>query len=243
MPMELNILHLYPDLLNLYGDKGNLASLTSRSRWRGIEVTLTLCTKEDSIPDLNLADIIFLGGGPDKAEEMVCNFLKEKRDELSTYIEDGGVLLATCGGFPMLGKEFPTADGLVAGLGILDITSQMAEGRYIGNVVLESSIGKQPVVGFENRIGKTMIGNYQPLGKVVCGHGNTGDGTLEGLVYKNVIATHLHGPLLPKNPELCDELLTRALKRKYPKFEGLEPLDDSLESLANQHIVTEFAKK
>lgn len=241
--MELNIIHLYPDLLNLYGDKGNLASLTKRAVWRGIGINLTTCTKDDVIPDLTDADIIFLGGGPDKAEEMVCGFLKEKRDALSAYIEKEGVLLATCGGFSMLGKEFATADGLVEGLGILDITTQITEGRFIGNIVLESPLTKHPIVGFENRTGKTIIGSYSPLGKVVCGYGNTGDGALEGLVYKNVIATHLHGPLLPKNPELCDQLLTRALKKKYPEFEGLSPLDDTAEYLANEYVVKEYTKK
>lgn len=243
MNMELNILHLYPDLLNLYGDKGNLASLTRRAQWRGIAVNLTLCTKDDPIPDLNTFDIIFLGGGPDKAEEMACSFLKEKREELSAYIEQDGVLLATCGGFPMLGKEFPTADGLSEGLSVLDITTQLNEGRLIGNIVLESPLAKHPVVGFENRIGKTVIGHYQPLGKVISGYGNTGDGSDEGLIYKNVIATHLHGPLLPKNPELCDELLLRALRKKYPDFAELTPLDDSVEYLANESVTKAYTKK
>lgn len=241
--LKLNIIHLYPDLLNLYGDKGNLAALTRRASWRGISVNLTACTKEE--PDLSLADadILFLGGGPDKAEEMVCGLLKEKRDALTAYIEDGGVLLAACGGFSMLGKEFPAGDGMAEGLGVLNITTEAAQGRWIGNAVLESNLVKQPIVGFENHTGKTLIGEYQPLGKVVCGYGNTGDGASEGIVYKNVIGTHLHGPLLPKNPELCDEILTRALKKKYPDFAGLSPMDDTMENLANEHIVRTYGKK
>lgn len=243
MSMTLHIVHFYPDLLNLYGDKGNIAALTKRAQWRGISVNMTVCTKEDAIPDLQDVDIIFLGGGPDKAEEMVCSLLKDKKEALASYVEENGVLLATCGGFSMLGKEFPTADGLVEGLGILNITTQPTEGRYIGNAVIESSLIKEPIVGFENRVGKMMMDQYEPLGKVVCGHGNTGDGAMEGLVYKNVIATHLHGPLLPKNPELCDEILTRALKKKYPDFEGLDGLDDAMEHLANEYVVTEYGKK
>lgn len=242
MSMELNIIHFYPDLLNLYGDKGNLSALTKRASWRGISVSLTACTKEDAIPDLQTADILFLGGGPDKAEEMVCGLLKEKQEELKAYIEDDGVLLATCGGFPMLGKEFPVAEGVTEGLGILDFTTEKPQGRYIGNVVVESSLTKQPIVGFENRTGKTLIGEYQPLGKVICGHGNTGDGAYEGLLYKNVIGTHLHGPLLPKNPELCDVILSRALKKKYPDFTELEPLDDAMETLANEYVVKTYGK-
>lgn len=241
--LELNIIHLYPDLLNLYGDKGNLAALTHRASWRGISVNLIVCTKDEPDFPLTDADILFLGGGPDKAEEMVCFMLREKRDALSAYIEDNGVLLATCGGFSMLGKEFPIADGMAKGLGLLDVTTQAVEGRFIGNVILESSLTKRPIVGFENHTGKTMIGKYQPLGKIVCGYGNTGDGGVEGILYKNVIGTHLHGPLLPKNPELCDEILTRALKKKYPDFAGLTPLEDTMEILANEHIVKTYGKK
>ena len=243
MNMELNIIHFYPDLLNLYGDKGNIAAMTKRARWRGISVNLTICTKEDEVPDLKTADILFLGGGPDKAEEMVCELLKAKRDELRSYIQEDGVLLATCGGFPMLGKEFPVADGIAEGLGVLEITTEKTEGRYIGNVVVESALTKQPIVGFENRTGKTLLGAYQPLGKVVSGHGNTGDGAWEGLLYKNVIATHLHGPLLPKNPELCDQILERALKKKYPEFTALEPLDDTMEVTANEYVVKTYGSK
>ncbi len=239
---ELNILHLYPDLLNLYGDQGNLAALSKRAQWRGISAHVISCTKEETLLNLEHVDIVFLGGGSDKAEEMVCELLNPHREELVAYVENGGVLLATCGGFPMLGKNIPTGDGMVNGLGILDITTEATEGRAIGNVLLESSLTKLPIVGFENHAGKTLIGSYQPLGKVVCGHGNAGDGAYEGLVYKNVIATHLHGPLLPKNPELCDEILTRALVKKYPDFPGLSPLDDSMEHLANEYIVKTYGK-
>lgn len=243
MTMTLKILHLYPDLLNLYGDKGNIASLTKRALWRGIDVNIVACTKDEPVPSLEDFDIIFLGGGPDKAEEMVCSFLKEQNVPLGDYIENEGVLLATCGGFSMLGKEFPTADGLTEGLGVLSITTKVTDRRFIGNIILESPMTDSPIVGFENRLGKTLIGDYQPLGKVLCGYGNTGDGSYEGLVYKNVIATHLHGPLLPKNPELCDEILTRALKKKYPEFEQLSLLDDATERLANEHVVKTYVKK
>ncbi len=242
MNMELNIVHFYPDLLNLYGDKGNLSALIKRASWRGISANLIACTKEDEIPDFQTADILFLGGGPASAEEMVCGLLKEKREEFRTYLEQDGVLLATCGGFSMLGKEFPATNGMTAGLNVLDFTTEVIEGRYIGNVVIESCLTKMPIVGFENRTGKTLIGDYQPLGKVLCGHGNTGDGAFEGLLYKNVIATHLHGPVLPKNPELCDTILTRALQKKYPEFTDLTPLDDTMENMANEYITATYGK-
>ncbi len=241
--LELNLLHLYPDLLNLYGDKGNIASLRKRGEWRGISVNVTCCTKDNPQLDLTDTDIVFLGGGPDKAEEMVCGFLKEHHGALLSFLENNGVLLATCGGFSMLGKEFPVADGMAEGLDLLDITTKATEGRFIGNVVVTSSLTGHPIVGFENHTGKTLIGNYQPLGTVVAGYGNTGDGAYEGLVYKNVIATHLHGPLLPKNPELCDEILTRALKKKYPDFTELTKLDDTTEHLANEYVVKNYGKK
>ncbi len=238
---ELKILHLYPDLLNLYGDQGNLATLSKRAQWRGISAHVISYTKEENLLNLEHIDVVFLGGGSDKAEEMVCELLKPHREELVAYVENGGVLLATCGGFPMLGKNFPTGDGMVKGLGVLNVTTEATEGRAIGNVVVESSLTKLPIVGFENHAGKTLIGGYQPLGKAVCGYGNEG-GVYEGLVYKNVIATHLHGPLLPKNPELCDEILNRALKKKYPDFPGLSTLDDSMEHLANEYIVRTYGK-
>lgn len=240
---EIQIVHLYPDLLNLYGDKGNIACMKKRLAWRGIDVTVTECTNRDHSMDLSRADIIFVGGGSDREQEIVCSLLLKKKQELSDYVESGGTLVAVCGGYQLLGKYYQTADAKIEGLGILDIATDAGDTRLIGNVVLKSDLFSQPIVGFENHAGRTHIGSHTPLGKVVYGHGNTGESGYEGVVYKNVIATYLHGPLLPKNPMLCDDILSRALKRKYPDFEGLLPLDDGLENMANQYICDRFVKK
>ena len=240
---EIQIVHLYPDLLNLYGDKGNIACMKKRLAWRGIDVTVTECTNRDHSMDLSRADIIFVGGGSDREQEIVCSLLLKKKQELSDYVESGGTLVAVCGGYQLLGKYYQTADAKIEGLGILDIATDAGDTRLIGTVVLKSDLFSQPIVGFENHAGRTHIGSHTPLGKVVYGHGNTGESGYEGVVYKNVIATYLHGPLLPKNPMLCDDILTRALKRKYPDFEGLSPLDDRLEHQANQYICDRFVKK
>lgn len=228
---SLNILHLYPDLLNLYGDKGNLASLTHRLTWRGMDASVTVCNQEDT-PDFSDCDIVFLGGGADKEQESVCELLADKAEALKTYVENDGVMLATCGGFEMLGT-----------LGVLDIQTETAEKRLISDVILQSDLIDTPICGFENHSGRINIGNYTPLGKVLFGNGNNGTDGTEGLVYRNLIATYLHGPLLPKNPQLCDWLLLRALKKKYPNFEALTPLDNSMESAANQYICRTFLKK
>ncbi len=240
---EIQIVHLYPDLLNLYGDKGNIACMKKRLAWRGIDVTVTECTNRDHSMDLGCADIIFVGGGSDREQEIVCSLLLKKKQEISDYVESGGTLVAVCGGYQLLGKYYQTADAKIEGLGILDIATDAGDTRLIGNVVLKSDLFSQPIVGFENHAGRTHIGSHTPLGKVVYGHGNTGESGYEGVVYKNVIATYLHGPLLPKNPMLCDDILTRALKRKYPDFEGLSPLDDCLENKAKQYICDRFVKK
>ncbi len=240
--MKINILHMYPDLLNLYGDRGNIACMEQRLRWRGIDVETHCCTcREDNI-DIENTDIIFIGGGSDREQKIVCGRLLEKKDMLSEYVENDGVLVAVCGGYQLLGKYYKLEDETVKGLEILDIYTEQGSPRLIGNVVLSSDFAERKIVGFENHGGRTFIGNHTPLGKVVVGHGNDGVSGAEGVVYKNVTATYLHGPLLPKNPQLCDRILTQALKRRYPDFKELAPLDDSLENRGNEYIVNRFCK-
>lgn len=240
---KLNIVHLYPDLLNLYGDKGNIACMQKRLNWRGIEANIIQCTNEEHSFDLNNADIIFIGGGSDREQEIVCGLLLKKKNELKEFVENNGVLLAVCGGYQLLGKYYQTSDSKIEGLGLLDIYTEAGPDRLIGNVVLSNENLSMPIVGFENHAGRTFIGSHSPLGKVVFGYGNTGDSGCEGVIYKNVFATYLHGPLLPKNPQLCDMILTAALKRKYPDFERLVPLDDTLEKKANKYIADKFTRK
>ncbi len=241
---EINIIHLYPDLLNLYGDRGNIACMEKRLEWRGITANVRQCTNKDSDIDLTGADIIFVGGGSDREQEIVCSRLLKMKDELKAYVNSGGVLVAVCGGYQLLGKYYKTALTKIEGLDILDIYTDSGDTRLISNVVLECDRFDMPIVGFENHAGRTYLGEgVTPLGKVLFGNGNTGDSGYEGVIYKNVIATYLHGPLLPKNPQLCDYILARALERKYPGFEGLEPLDDGLEELANKYIVGKYVGK
>ena len=236
--MKLTIGHLYPDLLNLYGDRGNIQCFRKRLNWRGIEAEVIPVLSGDNI-DFSKLDIVLLGGGSDREQELVCGYLKEIRKDFKEYVEDNGVVLAVCGGYQLLGEYYKTADKEIEGLGILNIRTDSIPGapRLIGNVVLECAGMRSHVVGFENHGGRTDIGDHTPLGRVIRGYGNNGESGFEGVVYKNVIGTYLHGPVLPKNPELCDRLLLGALKHKYPDFDTLQPLDDSLEIKANEYMV------
>lgn len=240
---SLHILHLFPDLLNLYGDKGNLACMTRRLTWRGYDVKVTEYTCVHTKFDLSDVDIVFIGGGSDREQKMVCHRLLEHKQELQDYVENNGVLVAVCGGYQLLGKYYKTDDETLPGLEILNIYTEQGTNRLIGNIILENDLFSKKIVGFENHGGRTYIGNHTPLGKVMLGYGNDELSQCEGVLYKNVIATYLHGPLFPKNPELCDYILTNALKQKYADFTELSPLDDNLEQLANDDIVNRFLDK
>lgn len=240
--MKIKILHLYPDLLNLYGDKGNIACLEKRLSWRGIDAEVISYTCDDTAFDLSDIDIVFIGGGSDREQKIVCHRLLEHKKQLQDYVEDNGVLVAVCGGYQLLGKYYKLEDETIDGLEILDIYTEQGKGRLIGNIVLESDFVSQKIVGFENHGGRTYIGKHTPLGKTLYGNGNADNAGAEGVVYKNVVATYLHGPLFPKNPQLCDYVLTNALKRKYPDFKGFSALDDDLENIANGYIVNRFLK-
>ena len=240
--MKLTIGHLYPDLLNLYGDRGNIQCFRKRLEWRGIEAEVIPFLSGDEI-DFAKLDIVLLGGGSDREQELVCGFLQDIKDDFKNYVEDGGVVLAVCGGYQLLGKYYKTDKKTIEGLGVLDITTDWEPERLIRDIVLESPLFDRPVVGFENHGGRTEIGDHTPFGKVAYGFGNTGKSGYEGVVYKNVIATYLHGPLLPKNPHVCDYLLERALKRKYGEETVLEPLPDEMEKKANDYIVERYNDK
>ncbi|MBQ6380544.1 MAG: glutamine amidotransferase [Clostridia bacterium] len=243
MPYSINILHMFPDLLNLYGDKGNIECMRKRLQWRGIEAKLIKCTYDEPFLDFDKVDIIFLGGGSDREQKIVCSKLLEYRKQLKDYVEKGGVLVAVCGGYQLLGKYYALPDEKIEGLSILDIYTEHGSPRLIGNIVLQNEDISQSIVGFENHGGRTFIGSHTPLGKVVKGFGNTGQSGAEGVCYKNVVATYLHGPLLPKNPQLCDMILEKALTQKYPDFAGLEALDDTMENTANTYMQDIILKK
>ena len=238
--MKINIAHLYPDLLNLYGDKGNIASMVKRLEWRGIEAQVTEYKLEDDI-DFENTDIILLGGGTDREQLQVSKRLMDFKDTFKDYVEKGGVVLALCGGYLTLGEYYMLDSEKVEGLGILDIRTNLAKNRFIGDIVIKTSLGDAPVVGFENHAGRTDIGSHEALGQVVYGNGNNGSDKKEGVIYKNTIGTYLHGPVLPKNPHLCDRLLSAAVKNKDSDF-VFESLDDTMEFAANATIVGRYVK-
>ncbi len=233
--MKITIAHLYPQLLNLYSDRGNILTLCRRMEQRGIQTEVVQYDIDD---DINLADtdILYLGGGTDREQQLVCEKLVQIRDAICDYAENGGCILATCGGFEMLGKNC----GNTEGINLLDISTEYDENRLIGDVVLDSELVCSTVVGFENHSGRMNIGSYTPLGKIVYGNGNNGKDMQEGIVYKNVIGTYLHGPLLPKNPKLADYIIKCAVDKKYGDDIQLTPLDDEAEINAHNYIVEKY---
>lgn len=234
--MKLVLGHLYPDLMNLYGDRGNFIALQKRCEWRGIDVDLRRVTVGD---DVNFADfdIVFVGGGQDREQEIVWSDLGRHRDDLARAVEDDVVVLAVCGGYQLLGHYYLTPGGRkIAGLGILDLHTESHSSRLVGNVVCRSEYLPAPgtLVGFENHGGRTHLGpGVAPLARMIKGHGNNGRDGTEGAVYRNVFGTYLHGSLLPKNPHFADVLIARALQRHHPGAE-LEPLGDALEWRAHR---------
>ena len=239
--MKITIGHLYPDLLNLYGDRGNIQCLMKRCLWRGIEAETIAYELDDRI-DFSKLDIVLLGGGSDREQMLVCEKLKEIQKDFKAYVEDNGVVIAICGGYQLLGNYYKTDQGMIEGLKLVDMSTEQGKGRLIGNIVMQSALFDMPIVGFENHGGRTTIGNNRSLGKVLSGYGNDGQSGEEGVVYKNVIGTYLHGPLLHKNPQLADLLISRALEKKYGKKIELEKLDDSEEQEANSYIFHRFVK-
>lgn len=237
--MRLIIGHLYPELFNLYGDRGNVRCLEKRLWWRGIEAEIIDLPVGERI-DFTKLDIVCWGGCSDRESELAAKYLGGIRRDFKAYVEDGGSVLAVCAAYQLLGNYYETATGKTAGLGILDIYTRWEQERLVGNIVLKSELAPMPVVGFENHGGRTFIGSYSPFGSVLSGHGNTEKGGYEGISYKNVIGTYLHGPLLPKNPQICDLILKRALQRRYGTDIGLKSLPDEAEHRANHEIVDRF---
>ena len=229
----LRIVHLYPDALNLYGDGGNIASLSKRCAWRGIPARVDQVLMGAEL-DLSDADIVLLGGGADRDQLAVCRELQAQREKLAAYVASGGVLLAICGGYQLLGHYYMMGSERVEGLHVLDVETTAGDTRLIGNVAIDSPVCDRPIVGFENHAGRTVLGpGEQPLGRaLVHGTGNNGEDGGEGVLHDGVIGTYLHGPILPKNPGVTDWLIARALARRGADVE-LAPLDDALETAAH----------
>ena len=235
--MELNICHLYPDLLNVYGDLGNILILKYRTEKRGIKVNIHNISMGD-IFDKDKYDIVFFGGGQDYEQSIVAQDLKKnKQSSIKEYIESGKVFLSICGGYQLLGKYYTTPEGeKLEGLNILDIYTEGGKKRFIGNTIIKNEKFNETYVGFENHSGRTYIGSLNPLGKVIEGYGNNGEDGYEGCVYKNTYCTYFHGSLLSKNPELADRLIEAALSNKYGSTE-LTPLEDDYEKKAKEFII------
>ena len=241
--MELNICHLYPDLLNVYGDVGNILILKHRAEARGIKVNIINTSLNDDFDHENI-DFLFFGGGQDYEQSIVSEDLNtNKKDSIKKFIESGKVALAICGGYQLLGNYYRAPNGeKIDGLGILDIYTESGDTRFIGNTVIYNEDFNETYVGFENNSGKTYINNLKPLGKCKHGYGNNGEDGLEGCIYKNTFCTYFHGSLLSKNPELADKFLKLALENKYGEI-NLEPLDDSLELKAKEVMINRLDSK
>ncbi len=237
--IKLKAVHLYPDLMNLYGDRGNIIVWQRRCAWRGIELTVEGISIGDKLSaDYDLA---FIGGGQDREQLLVCQDLQAQAQRLKALIDGGLVVLAVCGGYQLLGRRFLTYQNEeIPGLGVLDVETLGGKKRLIGNVVVRAEFNgaARLLVGFENHSGRTILGpQAEPLGTVERGFGNNGDDGTEGARQANVFGTYLHGSLLPKNPWFADYLLELALKRKYGDDFALEPLDDTLELAAQAAAV------
>ncbi len=236
--MSLRICHMYPDLLNLYSDIGNLTAMRYRLQQRGIGVEIEECFAGMPLRAADY-DLIFIGGGQDFEEEVLLrDLIGRKSVELRHAIQAGMPVLAICGGYQLLGQYYRTAAGRQLDFtGALNLYTVGGEKRLIGNMQFETRTGLS-VVGFENHSGRTYLGaNLSPLGRMVHGHGNNGEDKSEGVRYLNVYGTYAHGPLLPKNPALCDEILQMALEHKYRRAVELMPLEDGAEMRAHHYML------
>ena len=259
--MKLAIGYLYPDLMNIYGDTGNIIALKKRAEWRGIGVEIKNISLGDKL-EQGSVDLFFFGGGQDHAQEKVARDLvtSSKGKIIKQEIERGIPLLAICGGYQLLGEYYQPHEGpQLPGVGLFPAYTVAGDTRMIGNIVIQSSVVRYQtsdslktnseailksdsfLVGFENHSGKTFLKEgAEPLGKIIKGFGNSGEDQTEGCIYKNAIGCYMHGSLLPKNPELADWLLKKALEVKYSKDIKLEPLNDTLENLAHKLAIQQI---
>jgi CobQ-like glutamine amidotransferase family enzyme len=224
---------LYPDLMNIYADRGNLLFLQRRCEWRGIEFTLSGADLDEAV-DPDAHDLFYIGGGQDRDQAMCAEDLATvKREALHAAAARGAVIFAVCGGYQLLGHSYELGGDLLPGVGLVDLTTVREDGpRLIGNVAIEvelpGSSRPRVLAGFENHGGRTHLGAGEaPLGRVLSGHGNNGSDGHEGVLRDTVVGTYLHGPLLPKNAWFADWLIATALGRE------LDPLDDGLETAAH----------
>jgi len=254
--MKLRIAYLYPELMNIYGDRGNILCFLKRCQWRGIETEIRKITLKDSLLPGDF-DFYFAGGGQDKEQILVAKDLQTKKKALKEEADRGVPMLLICGSYQLFGHYFKTFDDKkLLGISVLDCYTVASKKRKIGNVIVRpnktgvkadksriNNYSLNYLLGFENHSGNTFIksgSQTQPLGKVIKGFGNNGKDKTGGAVYKNVLGTYLHGPILPKNPELADFLIKKALETKYQKKITLKPLDNKSEELARTVFLRRF---
>jgi CobQ-like glutamine amidotransferase family enzyme len=231
---ELRVCALYPELMNIYADRGNLLMLERRCRWRGIGFGVTAAGLGEAI-DPDAHDLFYLGGGQDRDQRLCAlDLVETKRDALHAAAARGALVLGVCGGYQLLGHRYALADEEIPGIGLVDLETVRSDGpRLIGNVAIEVDLdgdGPRVLAGFENHAGRTHLGaGAVALGRVLRGHGNTGSSGAEGVRRDGVVGTYLHGPLLPKNAWFADWLIRRATGAGE-----LQPLDDRLEDAAHR---------
>jgi lipid II isoglutaminyl synthase (glutamine-hydrolysing) len=215
----IRVCHLYPKLLSVAGDRGNLLAITRRCAWRGIQSSVTEADVGVT-PDFTQFDVILLHGGQDCEMRVAARDLELKAGSLREAVEAGAVVLAVCAGYQLLGKHYaPAGAPPIAGIGVLDAVTEGGSTRFMSHIAVACDLGQggqHSLVGFENHSGRTYLGSgVAPLGRVIAGSGNNGEDGTEGARYRDVYATYLHGPVLPKNPWLTDHLISRALLHRY----------------------------
>jgi len=235
--MKIRLGHLYPDYLNIYADRGNVAVLTERARARGHELEPVAIGMADPIP--TGIDLFYIGGGQDREQGLVAPDLAAKADALARAVDGGSVVLAVCGGYQLLGRFYQDVSGSeLPGVGLLPLQTVAGARRMIGDVLLDCAWAGETLAGFENHAGRTILDpGAEPLGRVISGFGNDGESGAEGCRQGRVYGTYLHGPLLPRNPWFADRMLAEALAHATGgEPEELVPLPDQLELAA--HVVS-----
>jgi lipid II isoglutaminyl synthase (glutamine-hydrolysing) len=236
--LKLIVGHLYPDYLNIYADRGNIAVLAARARWRGLELDVRSIGIDDPTP-AGEVDLYYVGGGQDREQALIAPDLASRGRALAAEIANGAALLAVCGGYQLLGRFYRGRSGEeLQGAGVLPLHTVAGERRMIGDVLLECELEPgQPrtLAGFENHAGRTILDDgAEPLGRVVAGFGNDGESGFEGCRLERAIGTYLHGPLLPRNPWLADWLLAQAVARRTGRVPTFDRLPDELEREAHE---------
>lgn len=237
--LKVSIAHLYPDLLNIYGDLGNVLTLQKRCKWRNIDVEVTNISIGDEI-NPEKYDIYFMGGGQDKQQIEVSREIQMRKAQLVDAMNLNAVFLSICGGYQLLGHYYQPHNGdRLLGIGLLDAYTVAGNKRFIGNVTAKSEfVIPQTLVGFENHSGLTYLqGETVPMAIVEVGAGNNGKDKTEGARYKNVFGTYLHGSFLPKNPHFADLLIKLALEKRYKDNIELAKLDDAIELNAHMALI------